>query len=201
MKNVAFAGRRSHVTSVEAFSGHYLDYLDPRPENIEVDDLARGLSLHPRFVGQINHGYSVAEHAVYVRQLVIDNGNPELGFAALHHDSHEAYLGDWPSPLKFVIDQRAPGLFKELAGAIDAAICAKFGIDIDWFHHPLVKEADEYAMRREAATLKHSHGAGAHWDYDEPLLPLAGIGWSGQRAEREFLKAHRIETINLLGCA
>lgn len=136
---------------------------------------------------------SVAEHAVYVRDLVIERGHPELGFPALHHDSHETYLGDWPSPLKYVIEMQAPGLLKKLARDIDVAICAKFGIDVDLLKHPVIKEADEYAMRREAATLKYSHGVGPHWGYTEALMPLAGIGWGEDRAEREFLKAHRQE--------
>lgn len=181
------------VTSVESFCGHYLDYLDPRPECIELDDIARGLALTHRFGSQINKRYSVAEHAVYVRELVIEWGHPGLAFAALHHDSHEAYLGDWPSPLKFVIESQAPGLLKKLARDIDVAICEKFGIDLDLLRHPVVKEADEYAMRREAATLKYSHGTGPHWGYAEALKPLAGIGWGEDRAEREFLKAHRTE--------
>lgn len=181
------------VTSVESFSGHYLDYLNPRAEDIELDDIARGLSLTHRFAAQLNRRYSVAEHAVYVRDIVVERGHPELALPALHHDDHEAYLGDWPSPLKYVIEQQAPGLIKKLARDIDVAICAKFGIDIELLKHPIVKEADEYAMRREASTLKYSHGVGPHWGYTEALLPLAGIGWGEDRAEREFLKAHREE--------
>lgn len=184
---------RRDVTSVETFSGHYLDYLAPQPEDIELHDIARGLSLTHRFAAQIAHRYSVSEHALYVRNRVIERGHPELAFAALHHDSHEAYLGDWPSPLKCVVEARAPGLFDELAGKIDQAICAKFGIDAELMHHPVVKEADEYALRREAATLKYSHGIGPHWRYRKALAPLADIGWSEGRAAREFIRAHREE--------
>lgn len=178
------------VSSVETYCGHYLDYLDPRAEHIELEDIARGLSQVCRFAGQTNRFYSVAEHAVYVRSLVIDAGYPELGFAALHHDSHEAYLGDWPSPLKFVFDSDR---LRELSHAIDMAICDRFGVCPHELKHPVIKQMDTLAMRREAATLKYSHGVGDHWGYDTALQSLAGVGWSHDRAEREFLKAHALE--------
>lgn len=180
-------------TNVESFSGSFLDYLNPTPDQIELDDIVRGLATECRFGGQVNTFYSVAEHALYVRRLVIENGHPELGFPALHHDSHEAWLKDWPSPLKYVIEQQAPGLLRGIARSIDEAVAIKFGIDPDLMKHPVIKDADEYAMRREAATLKYSHGTGEHWGYDEALPPLAGIGWSWQRAERQFLNAHELE--------
>lgn len=185
--------RRGVGTSVETFTGRFLDFLGPQARDISLDDLAQGLSLHHRFAGQISRPYTVAEHAVFVRDLVVDWGHPELGMGALHHDSHEAYLGDWPSPLKVVVEQRAPGLFDELAGAIDAAVARRFNFDVNEMHHLVVKKADEFALRREAATLKYSHGCGSHWQYDEAFEPLAGIGWSDSRAVREFMRAHNQE--------
>lgn len=180
------------VSSVESYCGHYLDYLDPRPEHIELEDIARGLSQVCRFAGQTTRFYSVAEHAVYVRSLVIEAGHPELGLAALHHDSHEAYLGDWPSPLKFVFDSDR---LRALSHAIDEVICMRFlGLMPEDLKDPVVKQMDTLAMRREAATLKYSHGVGDHWGYTEALRPLVGIGWSPDRAEREFIKAHAAET-------
>lgn len=185
------------VTSVETFSGNFLDYLDPQADLIELADIARGLSLTHRFAAQITRGYSVAEHAVYVRNLLIEDGHVELAFAGLHHDSHEAYLCDWPSPLKHVFRMAGAGeqvdLLERLADVLDVVIGERFGIDVELFQHPILKEADEYAMRREAATLKYSHGIGPHWGYTEALCPLAGIGWSPDHAEREFLRAHEEE--------
>lgn len=180
-----------NVTSVETFTGKYLDYLDPKPEQIELADIARGLSGINRFAAQINpRTYSVAEHAVYVRNLVIEEGYPECALAALHHDSHEAYMGDWPAPLKHTLGQ---GVFDQIADGIDDAICQKFNIYAPYMKGHIVKAMDNLALRREAATLKYSHGVGEHWGYDHALTPLAGIGWSPERAEWEFLRAHEEE--------
>jgi hypothetical protein len=178
---------RHLVTSVETYCGHYLDYLDPRVEHVEVADVARGLANTCRFAGQTVKYFSVAEHAVYVSERVVEAGYPELAFAALHHDSHEAYLGDWPSPLKYVFDSE---LLEKLRNDIDRAVAERFGFDQDLLYHQAVKDADYLQLRREAATLKHSHGVGPHWRNEESFLPMAGTCWSPDRAERKFLEAH-----------
>lgn len=179
---------RSLVTSIETYSGHYLDYTNPQAEFIELADIARGLAQTCRFAGQTTRFYSVAEHAIYVAELVLDAGRQDLALAALHHDSHEAYLGDWPSPLKHTLGNRK---FEQSALSIDAAIATRFGFEAELFRHTVVKAADLLALRREAATLKFSHGVGPHWGFDAPEQPLAGIGWEPDEAERRFLKAHR----------
>lgn len=190
---------RSLVTSIETYSGHYLDYFNPKPEQIEIADIARGLAHTCRYAGQTTVYYSVAEHAVRVRDYVASHqytANPSLTMAALHHDSHEAYLGDWPSPLKHVFDS---ALLKSLADDLDLAITKRFGFHWLYFDGPLVKEADLALLRAEAATLKYSHGIGPHWDNEERVTPLAGLGWSPERAERKFLEAHNHEMRMLHG--
>ena len=85
---------------IDTASGIRLDLDDPRSEDIRIEDVAGGLSKVCRFGAQPLEYYSVAQHASLVRQLVVEAGYPELALAALHHDSHEAYLCDIPSPLK-----------------------------------------------------------------------------------------------------
>jgi uncharacterized protein len=179
-----------HTTDacVETYAGLYLDYLDPRPEQISLADIARGLAQTCRFAGQTTRYYSVAEHAVYVAENVMAAGWPDYALAALHHDSHEAYVGDWPSPLKAVFDS---GLYRSITEDIDAAVATKFGFAPHRFKHHAIKAEDELMLRREAATLKYSHGIGKHWDYGRALEPLAGIGWAPNHAERRFLEMHR----------
>ena len=179
---------RRDVTCLETYSGIYIDYLNPRPEDIELADIARGLSQVCRFAGQTSRFYSVAEHGLYVMRLIPpEKQTPEFLLAALHHDSHEAYLGDWPSPLKYVMGSRK---YKTLKHRLDAAIAEAFELDVRTFSDPIIKAADIEAMRHEAATLKWSHGADEHWGWTDAVPPLAGVGWDPDKAEREFLKAH-----------
>ncbi len=51
-----------------------------------------------RLAGQPTAFYSAAQHAMPAI-VETDFERPDLAFEALHHDSHEAYLGDIPTPL------------------------------------------------------------------------------------------------------
>ena len=75
-------------------SGRRLDLLDPTPLDIEVEDIAHGLSFVARWNGQTNGDfpYSVAEHSLLVEQIYSKSfKNPEKKWclAALLHDAPE----------------------------------------------------------------------------------------------------------------
>jgi hypothetical protein len=53
---------------------------------------------------------------------------------------------------------------------IDEAIGDYLGIDLRGLvKHPIIKEADQLAMRYEAYHVKRSQGAGEHWGHETPL--------------------------------
>src|SRR3712207_997946 len=91
---------------IDTASGMRLDLDNPRPEDIRIEDVAGGLSKVCRFGAQAREYYSVAQHALLVQRLLVEAGRPELALVALHHDSHEAYLCDIPTPLKRKISAR-----------------------------------------------------------------------------------------------
>lgn len=168
---------------LETFTGAYLDYAQPAAPQIDVKDIAHALSLICRFNGHTGRFYSVAEHALLTHRL-----DPSLGLAALHHDSHEAYLGDIPTPLK----QHLTG-WKGLTGRIDKAIADAFGIHPASFSHPDVKAVDRLALRIEAYELKESRGIGPYWGNGGPPPTLAPwrLGMEPEEAEGRFLDLHR----------
>lgn len=179
---------------LETYTGLEFDYDDPLPSMICLQDIARALSLTARFGGHSKRFYSVAAHALLVRALVVEAGHPELALAALHHDSHEAYLGDIPTPLKATLGTK----HRSLAWDIDFAIGEAFCIDPGLFRHEVVKQADADALVLEAARLKRSGAQGPHWAGARAKAPKPKWppfwkfeGYRDPRnAEAAFLRAH-----------
>ena len=78
------------------YSGIEFWPLDPRPEDVRIEDIAHALSMQCRFAGHCDRFYSVAEHSIRVADLV----PREDKLWALLHDASEAYLVDLPRPIK-----------------------------------------------------------------------------------------------------
>lgn len=150
--------------------------MDPRPDEIHIEDIAHSLSMLNRFNGHASRPYSVAEHSVRVARLV----PPPQRLAALLHDASEAYLADVPRPVKPYL----PG-YKEAEHAVERAIAERFGLDYPW--HPEIKRADNIMLATEARELM---GDTAEWGLEES--PLArevarNMGWHWYAAKQIFL--------------
>lgn len=164
---------------IQTFTGKQFFPLDPRPEDVCVEDIARSLAMKCRYGGHTRFFYSVAEHSFWVSQ----NAPIEQRLRALLHDAHEAYspFGDVPRPLKASIPQVA-----EIEERLDEAIAAHFGLD--GLMSPDIKVIDTRILHDERAVLLGPPPA----DWGIPGEPLGfGLGsrglWPCWYAERQFL--------------
>ena len=110
-------------------SGRRLDLLDPTPVDIEIQDIAHGLSFVARWNGQTNGDfpYSVAEHSLLVERIFSElnpNSNSEARLAALLHDAPEYVLGDLISPVKAAVGYG----YENLDDKLTEAIHRRFGL-------------------------------------------------------------------------
>jgi hypothetical protein len=97
--------------------------MDARPDEVSILDIAHSLSHQCRFSGHTREFYSVAEHSVRVSQIV---PSPYQLWALLH-DAAEAYLLDWPRPLK---QSGLMGwLYRRAERQLMKVICQRFGLD------------------------------------------------------------------------
>jgi len=95
----------SYVTSnvEEGFlptcTGRRVHIADPLPDEIDIEDIAHGLSHVCRFAGHVPLYYSVAQHSLLVSELL----DERTAMWGLLHDASEAYLHDLTRPLKRVM--------------------------------------------------------------------------------------------------
>jgi len=125
---------------ITTYTGKKFRYLDPKPEEIDILDIAHALSLSCRFRGQCRVFYSVAEHSIRVAKLV----PAQLKLQALLHDAAEAYIPDIPRPMKHSFGMATA------EALVLSVILNKFGID---GISPLVKKADNVLIATEARDL------------------------------------------------
>ncbi len=160
--------------------------LDPHPDEIDIEDIARALSHQCRFAGHTRAFYSVAQHSVHVSEAC----DPNDALWGLLHDASEAYLVDIPRPIK-----RQPFMeqYREYEHLLMEAIAQAFGLPWHNYFNTVfmpesVKRADEVLLATEARDLMGNHCL-ERWSSirDVNPLPLAIRCWSSDHAYRAFL--------------
>ena len=156
-------------------SGRRLEILDPSPLDIEIEDIAHGLSFLARWNGQTigEYPFSVAQHSLLVENIFTKQfpqmDKPSKLFALLH-DSAEYVIGDMISPLK----SHLGNTYEELDEKLTRAICIRFNIPTKKIK--IIKRRVKLADKK-AAWLEAIHLA----------------GFSKQEADRIFGKHEEIE--------
>ncbi|MEQ8395207.1 HD family hydrolase [Thalassobaculum sp.] len=137
-------------------SGRRLDLLDPSPFDVEIEDIAHGLSRVARWNGQTSGewAYSVAQHSVLVERVagLIDRDLAQRWrLATLLHDAAEYVIGDMITPFKSVIGPD----YKTIEAALMRAVHLRVGLPAE-LPAPigkLIKRADRVAAYLEATQL------------------------------------------------
>ena len=110
-------------------SGRKLDILSPSPFDIEIEDIALGLSRVTRWNGQTTgkYPYSVAQHSILVEEI-FNIEYPELdkkwNLAALLHDAPEYVIGDLITPFKYALNNS----YRYVEDNLMKAIFIRFGL-------------------------------------------------------------------------
>jgi len=185
---------------MQTIGGKQFFPLDPRPEDIDVRDIAHALSHICRFGGHCHTFYSVGEHSVRVALAILEAGGSYAEqLEGLLHDAAEAYVGAMVWPLKRSGEVTG---YREIEHRIEEVIAEKFGLPLK--RSPIVKRFDlvllstekrdlmnegpgrEDGAHREAASARGELGK---WQTDE-FAPLRDRiePWSSARTRDMFLE-------------
>lgn len=170
--------------------------LDPRPEEVALEDIAAHLARINRYNGAARlECYSVAEHSVLMaNSLFIRYGDPLLAYQGLFHDAPEAYIGDMVRPLK-----RNMPAFVEAEAPVYRAIVEAFPVLLKSHGNVLntvyeldarVHDADNRILVDERRQAMRPSPNTWGIDHLEPL-GVTIYGWCPTVAEEQFL-AHEL---------
>ena len=152
--------------SIRTFTDKVFDLKLMDAESICIEDIAHGLSMTPRFGGQLDGFLSVAQHCCMVASYV----DEDYKIAALLHDASEAYLGDMPSPFKKLLPD-----FKSYENKLMQVIAEKYGFEFPL--HKSVKAAD-YKM------------LGVEW-IECVVKKNSAFYWTPKQAKERFLELYQ----------
>lgn len=191
---------------MQTFTGRQYWPLDPRPDDVCVEDIAHHLSMLCRYCGACRRFYSVAEHSVGVLRVLeadmLRNGiaisDPlarKFRLAGLLHDGPEAYCHDLIRPIKRCVQG-----YDQVESANYDAIALALGLPmLSEMDASRIKHADNAMLLAEQGVLMSTPPAAwAPIDVPQTMLAAAhdflhrnGHGWGPDRAEWEFLQAYK----------
>lgn len=171
---------------IETFSGLSFYPLDPRSDDVAIEDIAHALSNLCRFGGHCHSFYSVAQHSVMVSMQAeaLKELNAEryknIALHALLHDAAEAYLVDVPRPIKGMLKE-----YKAIEAGIQKVILETFCGDAKV--PAAIEVFDSVALATEARDLMPTRGA--NWQtLIYPPLPEQLIFLNPKSAKDSFLR-------------
>jgi hypothetical protein len=173
---------------IQTYTGKKFYPLDPRAEEVNINDIAYVLAGEWRFGGHCSPRISVAQHSVMVSEHLPLN----LALWGLLHDASEAYVRDLNRPIK----QRLPE-YKSIENRIMEVIAEKF--NLPWPMPDEIHTPDERVMAGEANVCMAPLQPGFYSSCGhEPVVYEGHVirPWGCKKAYRKFL--HRFGELNLL---
>ena len=175
-------------------SGRKLDILSPSPFDIEIEDIALGLSRVTRWNGQTTgkYPYSVAQHSLLVEELFnieYPNLDKKWNLAALLHDAPEYVIGDLITPFKYALNNS----YRFVEDNLMKAIYLRFGLPALLPKHieSKIKKIDKSLAWFEAVDLAGYKEKEASQIIKKPNLnskPQIIVALSANDVQKKFLK-------------
>jgi len=178
-------------TKIVTYTGKSFDLLNPTPEMVCIEDIARSLSLLCRYTGHTKEFYSVAQHCV----LMVKSNLFNDPLAVLLHDAAEAYIGDMSSPWKQLLwihrfrgSEASVQSVKDYENRIQKVIGTALGVDLS--HSPEVKEIDNRMYATEIRDLMPESEEFGKWRGNLKPFDFHITPWEWFSAEQIFLRTY-----------
>lgn len=186
-------------SNITLSTGGQIDPLDPDPDDIDIENIARGLSKICRFTGQLKperEFYSVAQHCVLATKwaMILE---PHIltdykrvtkeHLSILLHDASESFLNDISSPVKSRFHY-----YHHFERILQTAIFDKFIGPGPW--KDIYKKYDRYAYWLEIQHVMPESKLLWKWvtavpdQVPDQIIDIISETWMPNRAYSEFMR-------------
>lgn len=175
----------SRKNAILTYTNTFFYPLDPRPDEVKIEDIAHALSQMCRANGHFKTFYSVAQHSINCAQEAGKRGwSGRVQLACLLHDASEAYISDITRPVKCYLDE-----YKKIEHKLQQVIYVKFGIaDLNQEEVRQIAAIDDALLSYE---FEHLHQQGIY-DCSYQLYSLPDVTEKSMTAvEIEFIQLTR----------
>ena len=183
------------ANNIITYTGKVFDLLNPKPEQVCIEDIAHSLAYQCRYTGHVCRFYSIAQHCVL---MAGDSDLPGDPLLKLLHDAAETYIGDIARPWKQLLWVNMPikiakdGFYtrvKSFEQKIQDVIGLALGIDLSYSAE--VKVADIRMMVTEIRDLMPHMPRFSVWDIgDSNPVEEVIIPWGMNYSEQAFLECY-----------
>lgn len=170
---------------IQTYTGRKFYPLDPRPDDVCLEDIAHALAMKCRYAGHCREFFSVAQHSVMVSKML----PPYAAKWGLLHDAAEAYLPDICRPIKGAFWIWPSTVVVDTFTAYEDQLLKVIGqaLGLPWPVPGCVAKADLVCLERERRQLMgpppEEWDTAKFWDGCTTPIPC----WSPKRAEAVFL--------------
>lgn len=149
----------------QTISGKMVSITNPKPEQIDINDMVYSLCRINRFNGHTKGiPYSVANHSWFAaKQAIKDGSGVEVALAVLLHDAHEYVIGDITTPAALAVQYLCGGLnlpnsigytLSKIKANIDSAIWSRLGLpNLSLMHSDKIRALDLRMLGTEKRDL------------------------------------------------
>ncbi len=138
---------------IPTYTGNGINLLNPSPEEIRIEDIARGVAYKFRYFGQAS-SITVAEHSLLTATIVNTLwGSSGKVLAALMHDACVAYTPNVQNPVNKFVKVTLPhgeiAPWATLEAKLNQAVAKRFKLESRFWGTPEIKAANILAVAIE----------------------------------------------------
>jgi hypothetical protein len=135
-------------------SGNLIDLTKISESDIDFQSIFQSLSMQCRFGGHVKFHYSVAQHSVYVCDMIAHETQRtgRAAFAGLIHDFSEGFTQDLVRGIKVGILDATPA-YSQIEHYVQMAIARAAGLHDYEGYHEIVKKWDNRVLKSEVLAL------------------------------------------------